>query len=86
MSNNNLPVKKDNGRLIRTIFTGPVGNWIYERCTKTDFERQVDAVQRMKDNGMEHGEVEMSSKHRRKIRTDKGDFIVTKENNGKYRW
>jgi hypothetical protein len=86
MPNNNVPAGRDDGRIARLILMGPVGNYIYERCTKTDFDRQAEAIQRMRDNGMEHGEAEMSSKHKRKIHTDKGDFIITEQNDGVYRW
>jgi len=86
MSNNNVPATRDDARIARLIFTGPVGNWIYELCTKTDFDRQADAIQRMRENGMEHGQVKMSSKRRGRIRTDQGDVIVTEQNDGEYVW
>jgi len=65
---------------------GPVGNYIYERCTKTDFDRQVESIQKMRDNGMIHGHVRMSSKHGKKIHTKYGNAIATEQNDGEYRW
>jgi len=86
MSNNNVPAKQDDARTARLFLIGPVGNLIYELCTKTDYDRQVEAVQKMRESGMEHGHVRMSSKHRGKIHTEKGDVIVTEQNDGEYVW
>ena len=86
MENKNLPSNRDDARTARLILIGPLGNYIYERCTKTDYDRQVEAVQRLKDGGMEHGHVKMSSKNGGKIHTDRGDAIYTQQNDGDYKW
>ena len=76
----------DNSRTARLIMIGPVGNWIYERLAKTDYDRQADAILRMKKEGMEHGQVKMSSKHRGKIFTSQGNAGYTEQHDGEYKW
>ena len=79
-------VKRDYARITRLILIGPVGNWIYDRLSKTDYERQVEAVQKMREEGMEHGHVKMSSKHRGKIFTKYGDASLGQQHDGEYTW
>jgi len=66
----------------RIILYGPVGNWIYEQVTKTDFDRQMDTVKKMKENGMEHGKADLTSKREVII----GDNTYTQQHDGKYTW
>jgi len=86
MSSENLPANRDNDRLLRTIFLGPIGNWIYEQVTKTDYDRQVEAVQKLKDGGMKHGHVKMTSTRGGKITTEVGDISCKQKHVGEYRW
>jgi len=71
MEKENMLAKREKDRAVRTILYGPIGNWIFEQVTKTDYERQVDAIQKMRENGMEHGHVKLKSTRRGKIRTQK---------------
>ena len=86
MSNTNLPAKKDNSRLIRQIIVGPVGNWLYELLTKTDYDRQVEAIYKLRRQGMEHGRVKMSSTRGGKIHTEKGDIIYRQQHDIDCNW
>ena len=84
MSDKDLSVKSDNARLARLILLGPVGNYIYEYFTKTDYERQVEALQRMKEKGLDCTTVKMSSKHEKIIRTKNGEIVINSQNDGEY--
>ena len=86
MSKENLPVKIDNERIVRTVLYGPIGNWIIEQITKTDYDRQVEAVQKLRENGMTHGHVKMTSNRGGKITTGKGDVSYRQKHVGEYRW
>jgi len=77
-------ITKDNARTARLIFMGPVGNWIYERCTKTDFERQVEAQERMREKGLNCKKIKMSSKHQKIIRGKTGEIMINEQNDGEY--
>jgi len=86
MAHKNVPAKQDDGRTARIILMGPVGNWIYEYFTKTDFDRQRETVEKMRANGMKHGQVKFSSKHGGKISTEKGQVGYEEQNDGEYQW
>ena len=86
MANTNLPSNRDDARTARLILMGPLGNFIFERCTKTDFDRQAENILEMKRNGMEHGHAKMSSNHGGKIHTDICDASYTQQNDGDYTW
>ena len=76
MANRNVPAKKDNGRNTPGLFS----------FSKSDFGRQAKTVQRLRDGGMEHGHVNMSSMHEMKIRVKDVEFTFTTHNKGKYKW
>jgi len=78
--------KEEDARMARIILMGPVGNWIYECCTKTDFDRHRETVEKMRRNGMKHGRVKLSSKHGGKISTEKGEIGYEEQNEGEYEW
>jgi len=86
MSKGNLPAKRDNDKIIRTILYGPIGEWIHEQVTKTDYDRQVEAVLKMKKNGMDHGHVKLTSTREGTIKTGKGDIIYKQAHEGVYTW
>ena len=76
MANRNVPAKKDNGRNTPGLFS----------FSKSDFGRQTKAVQKLRDGGMEHGHVKMSSRHEVIIRVKDVEIKLTTQNDGKYRW
>jgi len=86
MSKENLPSKRNNDKITRTILYGPIGNWIIEQITKTDYDRQVEAVQKLRDGGMTHGHVKMTSTRGGKIILEKGDVRYKQEHVGEYKW
>jgi len=86
MTNENLPVKTDNNRIARTILFGPLGNFIYEQIKKTDYDRQAEAVLKLKEGGMEHGHVKMISNREGKLITKDGDVCYKQNHEGEYRW
>ena len=86
MENTNLPEKKDDNRTTRLILMGPVGNFFYELFTKTDYDRQEEAMRRLKDGGMEHCDVKMSSKHGGEIHTDTSEIIYRQQHDSEFKW
>lgn len=86
MSNKSLTAKEDNERLLRTIFLGPVGNYIYEQLTMSDYDRQERAIRRMRESGMEHGHVKMTSSREGKIITKCGGVAYKQKHKGEYTW
>ena len=86
MSNKNTPAKRDNARIARLIFVGPVGNWAYAQLTKSDYDRQVAAIQKLKDNGMEHGHVKLISKRKAEIRIKHVNAKYRQQHDGEYSW
>jgi len=82
MSNANLPVKRDNGEIVRSILFGPLGELIYKQVTKTDFDRQRETVIKMKKNGMEHGHVRLKSTREMRY----GDKSYKQTHEGEYTW
>jgi hypothetical protein len=86
MSGKKIPAKQDNARIARIVFLGPLGNLIYESFTMSDYDRQVRAIKKMRDNGMEHGHVKMESKRGGKITTSNGDVSYTQQHSGEYKW
>jgi len=86
MSKKNLPEKKNDDKIVFSILFGPIGNLIREQVTKTDYDRQVDAIQKMRKNGIEHGHVKLKSTRRGKITTQNGDAGYEQTHEGEYRW
>jgi len=82
MSKENLPSKRDGGKIARIVVFGPVGELIYKQVTKTDFDRQRETVMKMRKNGMEHGHVKLKST--REMRN--GDKSYTQTHEGEYTW
>jgi hypothetical protein len=76
MVNKNVPAKRDNSRNAPGLFS----------FSRSDFGRQAKTIQRLRDGGMQHGHVKMSSKHEMIIRVKDVEFKLTTQNNGKYRW
>jgi hypothetical protein len=54
------------------------GNYLYERRTKTDFERRAEAIRRLNDNGMNHWHIKMNGKYGKKINTN---LVLSWKNN-----
>jgi hypothetical protein len=96
MGKKNLPAKKtvadvagqawDKAGWVLT----PAGWVLYKvvkEVTKSDHERQMDAILKAKKNGMEHGEVEMSSRRVVQIEAaGKGRAGYAQEHKTKAKW